>query len=71
MSDGREAINELTLSNAAYLSAWTGEKIKLPMDDDLFLKMLEERAKTSQKRQGIEKERMDSNEYNSRWNTNW
>ena len=71
VSDGREAINELTLSNAAYLSAWTGEKIKLPMDDDLFLKMLEERAKTSQKRQGIEKERMDSNEYNSRWNTNW
>ena len=71
ISDGREAINELTISNAAYLSAWTGEKIKLPMDDELFLKMLREKAKTSKKRQETEKENMDSSEYNSRWNTNW
>jgi len=71
ISDGREAINELTISNAAYLSAWTGEKIKLPMDDELFLKMLQERTQTSKTHQGIEKEKMDSGEYNPRWNTNW
>ena len=71
VSDGREAINELTISNAAYLSAWTGEKIKLPMDDQRFYEMLQERIATSVKKEGAEKETMSNSEYSSRWNTNW
>jgi len=36
VADGREGINSLTLSNAMYLSAWTGREIAFPMDDELF-----------------------------------
>lgn len=44
---GEEGINSLTLSNAMYLSDWTGKKITLPMDEDLFLEELNKRRATS------------------------
>ncbi len=56
ISNGREGINELMISNAAYLSQWTGNaKISLPIDDELFDKLLEEKAKKSEAvKKGIE-----------------
>ena len=71
ISPGEEAIEELTLSNAAYLSAWTGENVKLPMDDKRFYEMLMERASTSKLREKTQAESMTSDKYNARWNTNW
>jgi len=47
MSLGYEGINGLTISNAAFLSDWTGEEITLPMDEDLFYELLQERIKNS------------------------
>ena len=41
---GEEGIHELTLSNAMYMSAWTGESVHLPLDEELFFEMLNERA---------------------------
>lgn len=56
ISNGREGINELMISNAAYLSQWTGnQKISLPIDDELFDRLLEEKAKKSEAvKKGIE-----------------
>jgi predicted dehydrogenase len=39
---GEEGINSLSLSNAAYLSAWTDSWTDLPVDEELFLKYLNE-----------------------------
>ena len=44
LSSGYEGINGLTISNAAFLSDWTGKEITLPLDEDLFYELLMERV---------------------------
>ena len=36
IADGREGINSLSISNAAYISSWTDEWAELPTDEALF-----------------------------------
>lgn len=70
LSPGTDGIYELTLSNAAYLSEWTGnEKIKLPFDAEKFDKLLEKRsiASTCKKE---EETRSDKNAQD-RWKVRW
>ncbi len=71
ISPGRDALNELTISNAAYLSQWTGNApVTLPMDNASFDRLLAERADASSLKQ--EKERKGgSNGYSQRWQVNW
>ncbi len=40
LADGKQGINSLILANAAYLSAWTGKKVPLPMDEGLYVALL-------------------------------
>ena len=40
IADGSEGLNALTLSNAIYLSEWTGKKIEVPFDERKFLELL-------------------------------
>ncbi|MBQ8200706.1 MAG: Gfo/Idh/MocA family oxidoreductase [Clostridia bacterium] len=47
VADGREGIHGLMLSNAIHLSAWTGETVTLPIDEEKFHALLTERCKTS------------------------
>ena len=47
VADGREGIKGLMLSNAIHLSAWTGETVSLPIDEQRFYDLLMERCKTS------------------------
>ena len=47
VAPGEEGICSLTLSNAMYLSAWTGETVQLPLDEELFHQELLKRAATS------------------------
>ena len=47
VAPGEEGILGLTLSNAMHLSSWLGETVTLPLDEDLFERMLQERAATS------------------------
>ena len=47
VADGREGINGLMLSNAIHLSGWTGETVSLPIDEERFLDLLNERRATS------------------------
>ena len=39
---GEEGINSLSISNAAYLSAWTDNWAEIPTDEALFEKHLNE-----------------------------
>ncbi len=71
LAPGFEGINELTISNAAYLSSWCGnKKIELPFDSAAFDAMLKEKMKTSSY---VKKGRVSktSERYSSRWRVNW
>ena len=47
VASGQEGINGLMISNAAFLSSWLGEKVSLPVDEDLFYKMLQDKIASS------------------------
>lgn len=47
IAPGVEGIRSLTLSNAMLLSTWTDSWVSLPMDDALFLQLLNQRAESS------------------------
>ncbi len=71
LSPGADGINELTLSNAAYLSSWMGSKpVALPMDEALFDKMLAEKAAHSSLHEKLSESGGDGT-YSDRWQTNW
>ncbi len=44
---GQDGIHSLELSNAMLLSSWTDSWVDIPIDDDRFQNMLEEKVKTS------------------------
>lgn len=67
---GEDALNELELSNAAYLSAWQNQKITLPVNDTEFVALLEEKKKGSKKKASRQKTEAP-HAYVNRWNTNW
>ncbi|MBQ3225204.1 MAG: Gfo/Idh/MocA family oxidoreductase [Oscillospiraceae bacterium] len=54
-----DGLNELTLSNAMYLSSWTDSTIKLPLDEDLFYEELKKRIATS-KHKTVEAQTIDA-----------
>ncbi len=47
VADGREGLRGLMLSNAMHLSSWLGREVTLPVDEELFLRLLNERCSTS------------------------
>lgn len=42
IAPGEEGLKSILLANASYQSAWTGAKVEFPMDEDLYVKRLEE-----------------------------
>ena len=70
LASGYEALGELELSNAAYLSAWQDKKISIPVCDEDFLKLLEQRKQNSSFH-AQHSELKENDSYFSRWNTNW
>ena len=52
VAEGTEGIRGLTLSNAIHLSSWLGHAVTLPIDEDEFLKELNERRAHSRKKEG-------------------
>ncbi len=71
ISPGAEAINELELSNAAYLSSWLGKEIPLPVDETAFEKMLKEKILYEKKSEKVSQNPEQNLTYMDRWNTNW
>ena len=47
LSPGEEGILGLTISNAIHLSAWTDDYVTLPMDEELFYNILQDKIKNS------------------------
>ncbi len=70
LAPGADAVRELTISNAAYLSAWTGETVELPLDTARFDALLAERVATSVYRETAGEEAADG-VHKSRWNVRW
>ena len=71
LSPGTDGIYELTISNAAYLSSWLGNKeVKLPFDTAEFDRLLEEHAKKSS-HVYTENNKAPSDVYKDRWQVNW
>jgi predicted dehydrogenase len=71
LAPGADGINELTLSNAAYLSEWQGNrKITLPFDSGLFDRLLAEKAAASRLRSGADCS-PENPDYLERWRVRW
>jgi len=47
IAPGEEGINGLSISNAIHLSSWLDDWVELPVDEELFLKHLQERIEVS------------------------
>ncbi len=47
MAPGAEGINGLRISNAIFLSSWLGKTVDLPVDGDLYYKLLQEKINNS------------------------
>ena len=71
LSPGYDGINELTISNAAYLSEWTGNKrVPLPFDTAEFDRLLKEKQKSSEIKEKTVKNSTDKS-CGERWQINW
>ena len=71
LAPGKEGLLELTISNAAYLSAWKGNvSVELPFDEKAFDTLLQKRMEKSSVKVATAScgETMD---YIKRWKTNW
>ena len=45
IADGRDGLNSLSISNAAYLSSWTDNWAELPTNEEMFEKYLKRLCK--------------------------
>ena len=70
IAPGTDGIKELTISNAAYLSAWKGEAVTIPFVSAEFDYLLAERAETSSYHQNKGKA-LSGEGYSSRWSVRW
>lgn len=59
LAPGIEGINGLQISNAMHLSAWTDNWADIPVNEDLFYELLQERIKTSSFKKAVNEERLD------------
>lgn len=65
LAPGEDGINELLISNAAYLSQWTGQSVKLPFEEELFDRFLREKQENSMLKSVGGKQTYDC--YSERW----
>lgn len=70
LAPGYDGINELSISNAAYLSSWTGKSVKLPLDASEFDRLLSERRRNGADTGGAAETKTDG-EYLDRWQVNF
>lgn len=70
ISPGYEGINELTVSNAAYLSSWLGDTVTLPFDEVLFSAELRKRQEQSHICNDDTEKNADDG-YRTRWKVRW
>ena len=69
LAPGYDGIKEISLSNAAYLSSWTGQRIEFPLDYDAFNAELDKRIKSSTGERNVSEKKAKGQ--SSRWQVNW
>ncbi len=70
IASGYEAIQALSIQNAAYLSSWNANaEIRLPMDEAAFDRMLAQRQNTAVN--DARRTDMPNAQYSARWQINW
>ena len=71
LAPGYDGIRELTIQNAAYLSAWKGSiPVALPFDEAEYDALLQKRQALSSVASGAASDRRRT-EYSERWQINW
>ena len=71
IAPGYDGLMQITLINAAYLSAWSGSaKVTLPFDKALYDKLLAEKIAHSSFRSEV-KPLAEDKEQSNRWQVNW
>lgn len=71
LAPGYDGLNELIISNAAYLSAWTDQWVELPVDGDYYLSELKKRIQNSHMKEIISSGDIQTGCYSTRWNVVW
>jgi hypothetical protein len=71
LAPGYDGINELTISNAAYLSDWTNDWVHLPINGDVYKEYLEKQKEKSRHLQNPANKEHPSGQYIERWNVRW
>ena len=72
LAPGTDGIRELSISNAAYLSAWTNDWVTLPVDDAAFDAQLAARIATSKgERIAPTDGEKPTGAYSERWSVRW
>lgn len=71
IADGREGLNSLSISNAAYLSSWTDKWAEIPTDDKLFEQYLAELCKNENIKKLSSEHPNNDNSLNERWKVRW
>ena len=72
LAPGAEGIRELSISNAAYLSAWTNDWVSLPVDDAAFDAQLNARIAGSKgERVAPADSEKPTGAYSERWSVRW
>ena len=67
LSPGYDGLNEISISNAAYLSAWTNQWVDLPIDGESFYVHLQKRIENSIKKADTIQKTVPTGDYKERW----
>ncbi len=71
IADGREGLHSLSISNAAYLSAWTDKWAEIPTDEKLFERYLAALCKKETIKRPNSEYSGNENLLNERWKVRW
>lgn len=71
IADGREGINSLSISNAAYLSTWTDDWAEIPTDEALFEQHLSELCKHEHVEKKPSAPAQPDPDLKERWKVRW
>lgn len=70
ISPGEQGLNELTISNATYLSSWKGEAVSLPFDEAEFETLLKQQFTDKNNKTNSDNKKGNVN-YSQRWKVRW
>jgi len=60
LAEGREGIHSVELANAMYLSSWTDDFVDIPVDEDKYYELLQEKIKNSSFEKVVEEQIADT-----------